>query len=107
MGGFLGVLDAPESVPHLQALVDHSSYVPAPYVPAAHVPMDQDQLSLWFSTRLEGLSAQVGRQHEALLEISRVSGRIHGAVERLNLRVQAFVRDPRAAAKWRGCQSAV
>jgi len=112
MSGFLGVLDAPESVPHLQALVDHSPYVPAPYVPAPYVPapyvpMDQDQLSLWFSARLEGLSAQVGRQHEALLEISKVTGRIHGAVERLNLRVQAFVRDMSAAAKWRGCQSTV
>ena len=97
MSGFLGVLDAPASVPHLQALVD-----PAPYVPA-----DQDQLSLWFSSRLEGLSAQVGRQHEALLEISKVTGRISGAVERLNLRVQGFVRDMSAAAKWRGCQPTV
>jgi hypothetical protein len=102
MSGFLGVLDAPASVPHLQALVDRSSDVPAPDVPA-----DQDQLSLWLSSRVEGLSAQVGRQHEALLEISKVTGRINGAVERLNLRVQVFVRDMSAAAKWRGCQPTV
>jgi hypothetical protein len=107
MSGFLGVLDAPASVPHLQALVDRSSDVPASDVPAPDVPADQDQLSLWLSSRVEGLSAQVGRQHEALLEISQVTGRINGAVERLNLRVQAFVRDMSAAAKWRGCQPTV
>jgi hypothetical protein len=103
MSGFLGVLDPPAPAPHLEALAGQATYVPA----------DHRQLSLWLSSRLERLSAHVGRQHETLLEISKVTGRINGAAERLNARVQAFVRDMPALrdsarpGKSPGCRAAV
>ncbi len=96
MSGFLGVLDPPASVPHLEALVSR----------APDVPADHHQLSLWLSSRLERISARVGRQHETLLEISKVTGRMNGAAERLNLRVQAFV-DSSRFGKPPGCRPEV
>lgn len=94
MSGFLGVLDPPAPVPHLEALVGG----------APEVPADHRQLSLWLSSRLERISARVGRQHETLLEISNVTGRMNGAAAKLNLRVQEFVA---RSGKPPGCRPAV
>jgi len=86
MSGFLGVLDPPTPVPHLQQLAGQAARI-SPSRGAsdrnqAHV--DSGSVPLWFSSRVEGILGRLAGQQGILSEISEVVGRVNAGAERLN-----------------------
>jgi len=101
MTGFLGMLDPPAPVPHLEMTAAGSepssslkaeAALPAVTENALAVLQGQGQeLALWFSFRTEGLAYQLSRQLDVLAGISEVARRINGSVHRLTRDAALFV----------------
>jgi len=105
MSGFLGVLEAPVPVPHLQRLAGRvpdlsrrqtSVQQPSAGEPVpADLPVDARTLVACLSNSMEALLRRVGSQEQALRDVSEIAARMTGSAEKLRLAAE-FIRSCRA-----------
>ncbi len=90
MSGFLGVLDPPASVPHLEKLAKGRAFLRPETEGNQVLGLDRYELSPQLSLGVEHLRSLLERQQEALLEISNIAFRMNGAATRIDRQTQVW-----------------